>query len=297
MTHTLTIEQGLSAGAVCALGPDWLVVGTGPLSDIRLFDDGVAGAHLALRGEGRRIAIRAGAEAADGVTIEGRGTLPPGQTIRLGLPLRLGVGPVVLRIDREVPLSRGPGPATVAETMLRRVAPLPLAAAFFLGTANPTFTAITPAPALPAAALPPAPAQSAEGPPDGDAAAGALGARLADAGFRDVSVAWEDTTLRVSGMVEAARRGALAELLRAFDADHAGRLVIRNDASADPAAGRLPATPRIGAVWHGADPYVTVGGERYGLHASLPGGWEVVEIDRGGVVLAHGDRRVAVAFR
>ena len=293
VTHTLTIEQGLSAGAECLVGPDWLVVGTGMRDDIRLFDDGVESAHFALRAEGRRIAIRAGAAASAGIGIEGEGILEPGAQVRLPLPVRLQIGGAAIRIDRQVADAPPSRLAGLTLQFLRRAAPLPLSAAFVFGTANPTFTANTPPAAPVVAEAPPPPAPP---PPRGDAAVEALDARLASAGLGGVSVAWEEGTLRLSGALTETGTAPLAAVLGQFDAETAGQLVIRNEIGSDPAGGRLPPTPRIGAVWRGAEPYITVGEGRYGVEAMLPGGWQVVEIGEQGVVLAFGGRRVAVSF-
>lgn len=314
--YLVQVRSGRHAGAELSLGAGTYLLGSGSDADIQLTDEGVAAGHVELRlGDGicrlwsldgtvdlagRHLAAGARGEAALPADIRVGGVdvtlvAPVAERVRSGGPSRRlmvvlvglavvgGAGLVVLsgavpafstprlmaRVIGERPLEAGAAMLAPPSPELAPSAPIPVSA-----TATPATTA-------------PAGGLAAE-------AARALTARLGEDGLAaQVSVRGAGTVVEAAGAVAPERKEAWLRQQMWFDATYRGRLLLIDRVRAEPGA----AAPQLSiqAIWAGHGAYVIGGdGEKYGLGATMPGGWKVEEIARAQVVVSRAGERVAL---
>lgn len=317
-SYLIRVRSGRHAGAELSLSPGTYLLGAGTDADIVLTDDGIAPGHVELRlGDGVcRFWSLDGA-----VDLAGR-QLAPGSRGEASLPADIRVGgvdltlvaPVAARAKRSggglrrlvVPLVAvgvvaGAG-AVVASGAVPALAPSSLVSQV-VGADQPAIDgsgADGTAPRSPAAVMPQAtvPAAARAAPEAGSGAAvdaaRTLAARLAEGGMTGlVSVRASGTVVEASGALLPERKDAWLRHQMWFDETYRGRFLLVDRVRTEPGA----AAPQlvIQAIWAGAGAYVIGGdGEKYGLGATLPGGWRVEDIARAQVVVTKAGERVAL---
>ena len=284
----LHVTGGLHREAEVSLDGDVQRIGSSPDDDIVLLDEGVAPHHANLRRDGARVEIEAvGGE----ITLADGTEVAPGFAGRFKLPVTFVVGGAELCVRGEARSSRF---AHVITAMLVATAVLATVTQTVLwivsddlsqpnGTTNESREAKAARGGVPAAE------------PDrlGNARA-ALQARLAAAGLTSLDLRSEAGRLIVTGAVTPKQAAQWQELDRWFDATYAGDpplvAAVTNAKSEKPAVA-------LKAVWTGARPFVVTEDDIMHYEGdALPGGWTIITIGPGQVVLTRSGETVALTY-
>lgn len=59
---------------------------------------------------------------------------------------------------------------------------------------------------------------------------------------------------------------------------------------------KQPSAIAVEAVWHGTEPYLLIGGQKYFVGALLADGWAVNRIEEGRVLLSRNGRFAAIPY-
>lgn len=274
----LQILEGPNAGAELALTPGPYRLGGAHTNDIVLSDPALQAEHLSLTISPASAAIIAHAP---GVDLQRRTlALNTHSPLRAGSDIR--VGSTLMRVH---------GPAARGGLLPGR-AVLGCAAASGLAVAVAVFAAGTPGSPVRTEARAAIPA-----PVDTAGAAGALRARVADAGIAgNVSISADGHgALLAAGMLPASALPAWQGVRGWFDATYGSRVTLleRFDAPGKSAAPPL----NVAAVALSPVPLViTRDGARYTEGAVLPGGWEVQSITGSAVTLRHDGQMLRITL-
>ena len=306
----LRILTGLHAGATFTLRNGSAHIGGGDDADVILADEGVLVEHAVLEVAGSGLRLTA---LAAGVTLDGC-PVADGEVLAAAAPLEFEIAGVRLRCEPSqeqviataidaMPSQAGSStfwpetwPKAWYGVPIRWVAcggVLVLVVGIGLAV-----RALTSAPdvgrrqATVASAAAPGERVSAAG-FDPAAVQREMETKLAEAGLMDLSVVVNGTVTTVSGQLDPASvprwRAVEAWADRRF-----GKQILLVPAVSIEA--ERPVAIALDAVWGGPEPNVVVRGERYGIGATLPGGWRVEAIEPRRVLLEKEGRTHALPY-
>lgn len=253
---------------------------------------------------------------ADGVSVDGIGSVPPASAVTIRLPATITIAGIKT-VWRERAPERASSGRSARERLRRlsiRSAMPGLAAAALLSIAvvmtMPSPIADAAVPVTASVANPvqqPFPvvldrAVTGSLPkPVATRDQAALGVAISDlrrqveeAGLYSVRIEAGNGTITAIGSVEPALATRWEALQRAFDERVLGEITLVNSVAVR--AERLPASLGIEGVWQGAQPYVVLRGQRYFVGAVVEGGWAIRTIERDRVMLERDGRLVAMRF-
>jgi hypothetical protein len=290
----LAIEAGLHRGVELPLMRRRYVVGSGGGADIVLSDPEVAPSHAGLEiGPGGLLVAALDAP----LTLPSGAVIQPGQSCRLRLPARLGLGAARLVLSR--PARRGPGGlAASVEDIVQGSPAVALAAGVlslmlvFAATLCATEGDSPPGPATRVSL----PAMARVGADEIDGALAALRDHLQAAGLSgSMALSRADGAIVAQGAVSPDANAAWDDIHRWFDRTYAPRIALLSE-TAQAAAAPAPHLA-IQAIWAGPAPYLVAGdGEKYGEGAVLSNGWTVDRIEPDRVLLRQGGQQVALRY-
>lgn len=291
LRYQFSVETGLHAGVADTLAAGTYRIGRGCDADIVLADGGLAPVHGSI--EVRDGALRVAAMDAS-VTIgpveAGSSeiiTLEPGTDRNVSLPAIITLGETQLRVDPlEAPKPRATPRALLLPVMIGATVPVLLFLGISLAMTPAVLRAAPQVPAINHAAATDAASRAAD----------ALNRRLYEAGLgKAIHASVSGAAVLARGTVEPGRSADWLATEAWYDQVFAAKTPLLRQI----ATGTNPAAPSvsISAVWAGDDPHVvTRNGEKFGVGATLDGGWKIVKIDHDGVQLEREGRTMTLAF-
>lgn len=305
----LAVTNGLHKGATLDLNEADYTIGSQNDADIVLKDAGIAPIHARLRCKGRRVEI----EALGGpVTLQNGEIIPQDHGRRCSLPVEVGIGGAKLHLgtrrqrlaSMRLPVlerfnggawRRDPLFASASVFVIVLVSSLALNQ---LSSATPVSTQAR-RPVKAAAGLMDWSDAAPDAPPARSPASNAreaLAARLADAGFANLTVETEDDHLLVSGSLPQGKDEAWRSVQAWFDQSYGDRIPLISRVVVDRQDQSPPLTLR--AIWFGDKPYIiTADGMRYHEGAFIAGGWTIEKIGKDDLKLARNGSTVTLKYR
>jgi type III secretion protein D len=127
-----------------------------------------------------------------------------------------------------------------------------------------------------------------------DAAAGALQEEVDRSGLLNIKVNSRLGVVSAEGSVSPAMVRRWQEIQQWFDHRTNGTLMLLNEVTVKEE--KAPSSIAVEAVWHGAQPYLLIGGQKYFVGAQLNDGWIVNHIEERGVLLSRNGRLAAIPY-
>ena len=281
--YQFLVESGLHAGVADTLAAGRYSIGRALDADIVLADRGMAPVHGSI--EFKENAVRVSAVEAPVMVSVGTGeaiTLLPGSDRDLALPAFITLGDTKLRVD---PVATGKSGIRPVPLLLGAAIPILLYAAISFGLPS-SHPPMAPRAAVTALASPDTTEQAAQ----------ALETRLAAAGLgQAVQVSISGSSLMARGSIDPSRSADWLSVETWYDEALASRTpLVRQVAVAGTPTGPAMA---ISGIWTGANPHVVArNGEKFGVGAIIDGGWKILEIDAGRVLLERDGRTLALTY-
>lgn len=281
--YQFLVESGAHAGVADTLAAGRYSIGRALDADIVLADRGLAPVHGSI--EIKENAVRVSAVEAPVMVSAGTGeaiTLLPGSDRDLALPAFITLGETKLRVD---PVGAGKGGIRPVPLLFGAAIPILLYAAISIG--------------LPSSHPPMAPRVVVTAAPAADAtaqAAQALESRLAGVGLgKVVQLDVSGSSLMARGTIDPSRSADWLAVETWYDEAFAGRTpLIRQVAVAGTPAGPALA---ISGVWAGTNPHIVArNGEKFGVGAIIDGGWKILQIEAGRILLERDGRTLALTY-
>ncbi|WOH80252.1 hypothetical protein RX327_31235 [Bradyrhizobium sp. BEA-2-5] len=122
----------------------------------------------------------------------------------------------------------------------------------------------------------------------------ALKQEVDKAGLLDIRISSGPGFVSAEGTVTPATVAKWQELQQWFDHRTNGALTLVNGVQTK--EGKPPSPIALEAVWHGSQPYLLIGGQKYFVGALLADGWLVDRIEDGRVLLSRNGRFAAVPY-
>ena len=282
--YQFLVESGLHAGVADTLAAGRYSIWRALDADIVLADRGMAPVHgsIEIKENAVRVsAVEAPVMVSAGATGEAI-TLLPGSDRDLALPATITLGETKLRVD---PVATGKGGIRPVPLLLGAAIPILLYAAISIG--------------LPSSHPPMAPRVAVTAAPAADAtaqAAQALESRLAGVGLaKVVQLDVSGSSLMARGTIDPSRSADWLAVETWYDEAYASRTpLIRQVAVAGTPAGPALA---ISGVWAGTNPHIVArNGEKFGVGAIIDGGWKILQIEAGRVLLERDGRTLALTY-
>jgi hypothetical protein len=304
----LEVVDGVHSGVTLPLDKSVYSIGSKPGTDIILADEGVAPEHGVIRLHGRTVIV----EAVGGdIGLGTRHRVAHGHGCRTTLPVELSLGSAVIRIAQPAE-SRTPfiGGTALRWSAIGAVAcavliPMsgydPVAAISRMSLAAPAAPVSDAAPsrfALTGERTAATDRLSSAADATGttvDAAAGALGEKLAQAGLAELAARVDGSRVLVSGAILHDQNAAWSDIQRWFDATFGSRYVLASAVGIRPPGGN----PKfdLQAIAFSESPYViTADGQRRYPGAVLDKGWVIKEISERRLTLTKNGQELALSF-
>lgn len=290
---TLRVTQGVHAGATMTASGPSLEIGSGLANDVVLIGDRLSERHVRLS-LSEVFPPRIRLEAIDGpVRLADGRALRPGHHLDLPLPLRFQAGGADCVLEGRRDLSALLRKAAPVAAVVVGLALIPAlvsglfsGASSLFGAAAPTYQPVATSAADGGRAVDPGVQQRWQE---------ALQARLRDSGLGDrISIErGASGSLVAVGDVEDARVDAWRDIVKWFDAQGAGPLLVNNVTR----AGAGASLPGLRAVWLEGTPQVVLSnGQFAGVGDTIGGGWRIDSIDKSGVALSRDGRVTRLTF-
>jgi hypothetical protein len=303
----LEVIAGAHRGAVLLLDGSAYRIGSSPVADIVLSDQGVAPEHAALRIE--RSSVRIEAVGAD-MTV-GQEPLPLSRGCHVRLPVSFSVGAAQIHLsDPGIDSGRGVSLPGVKLLLAGALAGAGLMAALALGEfpqmAGIVSRAIAPASGYGVAyrdSVSPSPEKSlpAEGGSPSRVSTqdsmNALKTRIDAAHIQTLQISIEDGRVVATGTLSGSDVAEWAGIQQWFDKAYGGDVVLTSRIS-PPSGPRAMPSLQLQAVWYGENPYVVMAdGGHYFKGAVLDNGWVIRDIGEDRLLLVKDRETVALTYR
>ena len=309
----LRVLTGLHAGATFTLRDSSAHIGGGEDADVILADDGVLVEHVVLEVAGGGLRLTA---LAAGVTLDGC-PVANGDVLAAAAPLEFEIAGVRLRYEApqapavsaiiDAPPFQAGSPTSWLKAWpetwpkawhgvrpIRWVAyggVLVLVVGLGVRALTPVRDAGRHQVTAASAAAPGDRARSAA--LDPAAARREVEAKLAEAGLTNLRVVVNGTVATVSGQVDPASVPRWRAVEVWADRRFGRQILLVPAVSIET---EHPITIALDAVWNGPEPNVVVHGERYGVGATLPGGWRIAAIEERRILVEKEGRTHALSY-
>ncbi|OKO83962.1 hypothetical protein [Bradyrhizobium sp. NAS96.2] len=286
------VLSGLYAGLSGKAAAGTSLIGSGVDADMIFVEQGLEPHHLRVNLVGNSIEIEALAPIG---TMEGEGDVGAGERVVRSLPAVVHVGAMSIRWSMQNAVEASSASRSRVSISALAIVLFGIVGIGALTTALSKGGGGTPsASAAPAAEI--VQKRIASRPDDRRAqdTAEVLKQEVDKAGLLDIRIGSGPGFVSAEGTVTPATVAKWQELQQWFDRRTDGALTLLNGVRVK--EDKPPSPIALEAVWHGIQPYLLIGGQKYFVGALLADGWSVDRIDEGRVLLSRNGRFAAVPY-